>query len=211
MNTVSLNGELRTKFGKSATKADLKAGKIPCVLYGMNSENVHFTVSLNDVRDLVYAADFKIADLTVDGKTYRCIIKQVEFDAVKDTVNHVDFLQLIDGHPVKVELPLTFSGSSPGVRNGGKFIQYLRTVKVKAKPEDLVTEVVADISKLKLGSVIRVRDIKLNEGVEILNAPAIPIAGVVVPRSLKSAGALPEDEEGEETAEGEEAAAEAEA
>ncbi len=211
MNTVTLNGELRTKFGKSATKADLKAGRIPCVLYGIDTENVHFTVSINDVRDLVYAASFKIADLKVNGKSYRCIIKHVEFDAVKDTVNHVDFLQLVDGHPVKVELPLTFSGNSPGVRNGGKFVQYLRTIKVKANPEDLVTEVVADISTLKLGAVIRVKDIKLNKGVEILNAPAIPIAGVVVPRSLKGAGELDEGEEAAEAAEGEEAAAEAEA
>lgn len=188
MNTVSIKGEPRTQFGKSATKADLRAGRIPCVLYGINSDNVHFTVTHNDVRSLVYTPHFKVAELTVDGKTYRCIIKHVQFDAVKDTINHIDFLQLVEGHPVKVELPLSFSGTSPGVRNGGKFVQYLRTIKVKAKPENLVTEVVADISNLKLGGVLRVRDIPLKEGLEIINSPAIPIAGVIVPRSLKDAG-----------------------
>lgn len=208
MNTISLNGELRTKFGKSASTADLKNGRIPCVLYGMNSENVHFTVLMNDVRNLVFTSDFKVAQLNVDGKTHRCIVKEVIYNAVTDGIHHIDFLQLVDGHPVKVEVPLTFEGTSPGVRNGGKFISYLRTIKVKAKPEDLVSEVVADISKLRLGTVIRVRDIKANEGVEIQNAPAIPIAGVVVPRSLKSADMSDEEEGGEEGAAETEAAAE---
>lgn len=193
MNISSLSGELRTNVGKSATKADNQGGRIPCVLYGKGSQNLHFTVSFNDVRSLAYTPEFKIASLTISGNTYRCIIKSVQFDPLKDTIKHIDFLQLIEGHPIKAELPLVFSGSSPGVRNGGKFIQHLRTIKVKAKPEDLVTEVVADISTLKLGEVIRVRDIKLNEGVEIMNNPAIPVAGVVVPRILKDA-ALDEEE-----------------
>lgn len=208
MLTVSVNGINREAVGKKATKAVKKAGLVPCVLYSKGKENVHFTVHPHDVRGLVYSSDFKIAEVNVNNNKYRCIVKTVDFHPVKDTVNHIDFLELQDGHPIKVEVPLKFKGVSPGVRNGGKFMQSVRKIKIKATPELLVDEVVADISTLKLGFSIRVRDIQLNDGVEILNPDALPVASVVVPRSLKGAAEGEEEEgtegegEGGETAEG---------
>lgn len=208
METVAIQGELRTQFGKTATRAVLKAGRIPCVIYGLNSENIHLSVKAHDVRPLVYTGEFKVAEVNVGDKTVRCIVKHVDYHPIKDTIRHIDFLQLIEGHPVKVEVPLRFKGDSPGVRNGGKFIQHVLNVKIKAKPEDLVDEVIADISKLKLGQVIRVRDIQVPAGVEILMNPSIPVAGVVVPRSLKGAGVAEEEEAAEGGEAEQEAAAE---
>ena len=97
-------------------------------------------------------------------------------------------------------MPVRFSGTSPGVKNGGIFVQSIRKVKVKTIPEHLVDELVADISKLKLNQSIRIRDLKLNEGVEIISDGAIPIASVTTPRALKTVGGIieDEDEEGEE-------------
>ena len=196
MVTVKVNGTPRNEFGKKATSDVRRAGLVPCVLYGPHKDNVHFTVKPHDVRDLVYTGDFKLAELDIDGKTHRCIVKDVDFDPVKDTIQHMDFLLLDDGQTVKVEVPLRFTGTSPGVRNGGKFIQSVRKVKIKTRVETLVDELFADISGLKLGESLRIRDINAVDGVEIMNPGALPVASVVVPRSLKSAG-LPEDEEGE--------------
>jgi large subunit ribosomal protein L25 len=200
MLTLAISGTRRDEVGKKAAKAVKRAGLVPCVLYSRGKENVHFTVHPHDLRDLIYTKDFKLANLTVDGKSHRCIIKSVTFHPVKDTPEHIDFLELQDGHPIKVEVPLRFEGVSPGVRNGGKFAQSVRRIKIKATPELLVDEVVANISKLKLGESIRVRDIKVVEGVEIMNPGALPVAMVQIPRSLKGAGAIEEEEEGGEGA-----------
>jgi len=207
MVTVSINGTERKEVGKKATKAARKEGVIPCVLYSSGKENIHFTVNPHDVRGLIYTGDFKVAEVTINGTAHKCIIKQVDFHPVKDTPRHIDFLELQDGHPVKVNVPLKFKGKSPGVLNGGVFHQSVRWIEIKAKPEILIDEVVADISTLMLGQSIRIRDIQLVEGVEILNSPALPIAAVAVPRVLKDADIEGEEGEGEEGEEGEEEAA----
>lgn len=197
MVTVKVNGSTRTDFGKKAAKDVRREGLIPCVLYGPHKDNVHFTVKPHDVRDLVYTGDFKMAEIDIDGKIYRCIVKDIDFHPVKDTIHHMDFLLLDDGQTVKVEVPLRFKGTSPGVRNGGKFAQSVRKVKIKTKVENLVDEVFADISELKLGESLRVRDIEAVEGIQFLNPAALPVASVIVPRSLKGAE-MAEDEEGGE-------------
>ena len=205
MVTVKLSGTQRTEFGTKPAKDVRRAGRVPCVLYGPHKDNIHFSIKPHDVRDLVYTADFKLAELDVDGKIHRCIVKTVDFHPVKDTIHHMDFLLLEDGQTVKVEVPLRFKGTSPGVRSGGAFVQNIRKVKIKTKVENLVDELFADISELKLGESLRVRDIEDVEGVEVLVNSALPIASVIVPRILKGAGLDKETAEGDEAAEGEEA------
>ena len=205
MLTVSINGSKRESVGKKAVKAVRKEGLVPCVLYSRGKETIHFTVKPLDVRSLIYTGDFKLTELSVDGNTYKCILKEATFHPVKDTVRHIDFLELQEGQPIKVEVPVRFEGVSPGVRNGGKFIHSIRKVKIKTIPELLVDEVIADISELTLGQSIRIRDINAIEGVEFMNPGALPVASVIVPRILKEAD-LDEGEGGE--GEGEEGAAE---
>lgn len=181
--------------------------KIPCVIYGAHKEPVHFTTSIKEVRDIIYTPEFKIAEIHVDGTAHKCILKEVQFHPVKDTVRHIDFLLLKEDHPIKVTVPVLFEGTSPGVRNGGKFIQKVRAVSIKTKPENMVDHVLADISTLKMGQSLRVRDIQQVKGVEILNPGALPIATVAIPRSLK--GATGEEEEPTATADTAEGATEA--
>ncbi|MBK8562712.1 MAG: 50S ribosomal protein L25 [Saprospiraceae bacterium] len=186
MVSVTINGTPRTGRGTSAAKADRNAGFIPCVMYGGGgSESLHFTISPDEVRDLIYTGEFKLANVIIDGKTYRTILKEVQYHPVTDTVSHIDFLNLTDGNTIKVMVPIRFEGSAPGVRAGGKFVQKLRSVKIKTKPEAMVDEMKVDISKLKLGQSLRVRDIVTKEGVEIMNAQALPIATITIPRGLK--------------------------
>ncbi|MBI1224494.1 MAG: 50S ribosomal protein L25 [Bacteroidetes bacterium] len=194
MVSVNIEGTLRSGTGTSSAKAARDAGTIPCVLYG-SGENVHFTVTPDSVRDIVYTGEFKLANVTVGGKDYRCILKDIQFHPVTDTVTHIDFLHLVDGNTIKVNVPIRFEGTAPGVRSGGKFIQKLRSVKIKTKPEAMVDEMKVDISKLKLGQSLRVRDIQTKEGVEIINAQALPIATIAVPRGLKGGGGGAADEE----------------
>ena len=185
MVTVTINGTPRSGTGTTEARNARNAGTVPCVLYG-GGETLHFTVTSESIRNLVYSGEFKIADVNVEGKTYRCILKEVQYHPVTDTVSHIDFLHLVDGNTIKINVPIRFEGSAPGVRSGGKLVQKLRSVKIKTKPENMVDEVKVDISNLKLGESLRVRDIETIEGVEIINAQALPIATIPVPRGLKT-------------------------
>ncbi len=200
MVSINVEGTLRSGTGTSAAKAARDAGTIPCVLYG-SGENVHFTVTPDSVRDIVYTGEFKLATLSVSGKSYRCILKDIQFHPVTDAVRHIDFLHLVDGNTIKVNVPIRFEGTAPGVRAGGKLVQKLRSVKIKTTPEQMVDEMKVDISKLKLGQSLRIRDIATIPGVEIINAQALPICTIPVPRGLKAGAAEEEEVAVEEQAE----------
>lgn len=195
MEIVAINGQIRAEVGKKATKAVRKKdGGIPCVLYG-GEDLIHFSIPEPEVKALIYTSDFKVADINIEGKTYRCILKDVQYHPVTEAILHIDFLRLVKGNPVKIEVPVRFKGTSPGVKSGGKLLPKLRRVKVKTTPENLVSELLVDISKLELGQSIRVRDIEPGEGIEIILSPGIPVATVEVPRALRSATAAKEKAE----------------
>lgn len=187
MKTINIKGQARTDLGKAATRELRKAGHVPCVVYGAD-EVIHFSVTPLAVKDLVYTPDFNIAALDIDGKAHRAFVKDIQFHPVTDEIVHIDFLSLVEGKTVKVEVPLRFKGVSPGVKAGGKLIQRLRRIKIKTKPENLISEMLIDISKLELNQSIRVRDIDQKlDTIEVLNSPGVPVASVETPRALRSA------------------------
>ncbi|MCI5081849.1 MAG: 50S ribosomal protein L25 [Saprospiraceae bacterium] len=188
MESIAVSGQPRTETGKKASNKDRANQNIPCVLYG-GDEVQHFTTTFNQVKPLIYTPDFKLAEIELGGTKLKAIVKDVQWHPVTDEVIHIDFLRLVDGHPIKLQVPVRFKGSSPGVKLGGKLIQNLRRIKIKTTPEHMVGELFLDISKLELGHSIRVRDIEPNEGVEIMNPPATPVALVEIPRALRSAAA----------------------
>jgi large subunit ribosomal protein L25 len=188
MTTIEVQGTTRSEFGKKGAKQDRNNGNVPAVMYG-GDEVIHFTVTPASVKHLIYTPDFKIASLDIDGKQYKAIIKSIQFHPVTEQLLHMDFLRLIANTPVKVEVPLRFKGVSPGVKVGGKLIQQVRKIKIKTTPENLVDELKADISKLDLGQSLRVKEVIVPNGIEILNNGAIPVALIEIPRALKAAAA----------------------
>lgn len=186
METFALNGVARNELGKKATKAYRNNELVPCVIYG-GQENIHFSAKPLDLRGLVYTPDFKIAQVTVDGNTYKCILKSVQYHPVSEQILHVDLLELVEKKKLKVEVPLRFTGTSPGVKAGGKLLPLVRRIKIKTTPEHLVNEVSVDVSQLELGQSVRVRDITAQKGIEVLNSPGIPLAMIEIPRALRSA------------------------
>ena len=98
---------------------------------------------------------------------------------------HLDFLTLVPGVKFKATVPVRFIGQSKGVKEGGKFMPRMRSVSILTTPEKAVDEVTADITSMELGSTLRVRDIATQEGVDIINQPAVPIASIEIPRALR--------------------------
>lgn len=185
MQTVVIEGTSRPGLGKKASADARRAGLVPCVIYGA-STNVQFTAPLLAFRSLIYTPEFKLAEIQVDGKTYRTIVKEVQYHPLSDTINHIDFMELVDGRTIRAAVPVRVVGSSIGVKKGGKLAQTVRKVKIKTTPEKLVDAVEVDITHLDLGKSVRVRDIVIQEGVEIMNAPSLPLASIEIPRALRS-------------------------
>ncbi|MEE9440251.1 MAG: 50S ribosomal protein L25 [Saprospiraceae bacterium] len=209
MEVVQIEAKSRELFGKKHTKALRKEGLIPAIVYG-GGDVTTISLTARAVKPIVYTPNFKVAVINVGGQKLKCILKEIIFHPVTDEIVHIDFLKLIDGTPVKVEIPVSFKGKSPGVKEGGKLIPQLRKVKVKTLPEKMVDVLYVDISELDLGGSVRVKDLEVPEGMEVMVTPAMPVAIVEVPRALKSeaAEAADEDETLDAAAPTEEAAAE---
>ncbi|WP_161888845.1 50S ribosomal protein L25/general stress protein Ctc [Pontibacter russatus] len=185
MKTLEIIGFKRANLGKQQSKELRNESYVPGVLYG-NGEQVHFYAPVILFRDLIYSPEVYEVDLNIEGAHYRAILQDAQFHPVNEMLLHVDFLQLQDDKPVKLDIPVKFVGTSPGVIAGGKLSVKLRALKVKALPANLPDYVEVDISDLELGKSIKVAKVKA-ENYEVLTNPSAPIATVTIPRALKSA------------------------
>ncbi len=186
MEIIAIQGQSKENSGKQAAKSIRRSGMVPAVMYKSGGgDAVSFSVAPETFRHLVYTPKFKLAEIELAGKKHKCIVKDIQFHPVTEAVMHIDFLELVPGVPFKAAVPLRFAGQAPGVKAGGKFITTMRKINILTTPEHVVDEVVADISTMDLGDTIRIRDIKLQQGVMITNSGAIPIANIEIPRALR--------------------------
>lgn len=183
MNTITIEGQLRTAFGKSATRQIRSQEMVPGVIYG-GAQEVNFAAPVTAFKKLVYTPSFQICEVKIDGKTYRTILKDLQFDKVHDQLIHVDLLELVEDKKVIADIPLKFVGTSKGVKDGGKLVTKMKSLKVKTYPKHLREQIEVSIDSLELNGNIRVEDVQVPE-YEILNSPRIPIASVVMTRQLK--------------------------
>ena len=187
MKTLEIIGFKRANLGKAQTKELRNESYVPGVLYG-GAEQIHFYAPAILFRDLVYSPEVYEVDLNIEGTHYRAIMQDVQFHPVNEMLLHVDFLELKEDKPVKMDIPVKMVGNSPGVMLGGKLVTKLRKLKVKALPANLPDYIEVDISELELGKSIKVGKIKGGD-YEILTNSLAPVATVTIPRALKSAQA----------------------
>lgn len=208
-----LEGEKRDLGKKSVAQLrdDLK---VPAVLYGPKvEENVHFSISEVDIEKILSSSETKLQELTVDGTTYKTLLKNVEFDPVTDRVLHADFYVLDESQRVKLKIPIRLTGTAIGVRDGGgRVFQTMRIVRVKVMPDKIPAEFELDITELGIGDSLHVSELDM-EGINPLDDPRRTIVTIAPPKSeaLFTTSIEPDEEEllegeeAEELAEGEEA------
>lgn len=153
---------MRNNLGKKESKTLRSLGKIPCVLYG-GKENVHFQLEENDLKKLVYTPKVFIVELTIDSTKIKALVKDIQFHPVNDKILHVDFIELVDEKPVNTQVPIILTGNSIGVLNGGKLVKNLRKLSLRAIPKNLPDNISIDITNLKIGDKIYVRDLNYNQ------------------------------------------------
>lgn len=195
MKSVALFGYSRTEVGKVSTKALRAEGKVPCVMYG-GQNHIHFTVYEPDFKLLVYTPNTYKVKLDIDGKTYKCILKDISFHPVNDSILHADFLEIEDNKPVEIGVPVKLVGNSVGVRAGGKLVVKTKKLRVKALPMLLPDFIEVNIDTLEIGKSIKVGDLASIENLTLLDSPNNPVVSVITTRAVMEAAKANEKETG---------------
>ena len=212
MKTFQLQAEPRTDLGKKATKALRAEGKIPVVLNGGAAVELPFTGTLapgqklveigdnkalittdhvvpqDDVRKLVYSPDIFAIELDFNGGKKMAILKDIQFHPVKDTILHMDFLEVDDKKPVVIQVPVKLEGHAEGVKAGGKLSLSMKKLKVKAIYTNVPERLVINVDNLGLGKALQVGDLHF-EGLELVNAKNAVVCAVQLTRAARGAQA----------------------
>jgi large subunit ribosomal protein L25 len=183
MKTITIEGQLRTEHGKSAARQLRSQELVPGVIYG-GAQEINFAAPAKALRQLVYTPNFQFAEVSIDGKTYRTILKDLQFDKVSDELIHVDLLELVEDKKVIATIPLKFTGAAAGVKAGGRLVPKMKALKVKTFPKHLRSQIEVPVDALEIGENLRVEDVK-DPNYEIVNSPRIPIVSVVTTRALR--------------------------
>ena len=185
MKSIAISGSVRQNVGKRDAKELRYQGLVPAVLYG-GKEQTALSVSAADLKPVLYTADVIIVELNVDGQTKRAIVQDAQFHPLTDLVTHVDFLELFDDKEVSLNIPIKLTGTSPGVKMGGKLVQKLRNLRVKALPANLPQEIEVPMESLEVGKSYRVAQVQL-ENAKVLNNSDDTIVSVIMSRALRQA------------------------
>lgn len=191
MKEISLAGQVRTDLGKKASKLLRKEGNIPCNLYGLavndgKPEALPFSVSMSDLRKIIYTPHIYLINLTVDGVTRKAVLKEIQFHPVTDAVLHVDFLEVNEEKPVVIGLPVKLVGLAQGVRDGGRMSLSLRKINVKATYPMLPEHLDVDVTALKIGKSIKVGALSY-DGLELVTGKDVVVCSVKMTRAASMA------------------------
>jgi len=198
MKTASLSGSSRESVGKKDAIQLRIDRRVPGVLYG-GGEQKHFSVSELEITKLIVNPDVFLLNFELDGKTINCLVQEIQFHPVTDRIIHMDLLQIVDGKPIRVELPLRTEGVAAGVINGGRIQMLFRRVAVRGLANDLPDGITIDVSALEIGDSARVRDIEVPNCEVLLSDSTLLVA---VKRTRAAMSADSEEGEGEAGAEG---------
>ncbi len=185
MKSIAISGSARQNVGKRDAKELRYEGNVPAVLYG-GATQTHFSVSAADLKPVLYTPEVIVVELNIDGTQVKAIVQDAQFHPLTDLVTHVDFLELNDEKEVSVNIPIKLTGTSPGVKLGGKLVQKLRKLRVKALPNALPQFIEVPMESLEVGKSVRVAQVAL-ENARILNNADDTIVSVTMSRALRQA------------------------
>jgi large subunit ribosomal protein L25 len=138
------------------------------------------------LKPVVYTPVVHFIDLDIAGKTTQAIIKDIQFHPLTEMIIHVDFLQLDPNKEVTIEIPVRLTGTSPGVKVGGKLVQKLRKLRIKALPKNHIDNIDVSIETLEVGKSVRVSDLTV-KNMTITSAMEDTIVSVTTSRALRQA------------------------
>src|SRR2546423_381798 len=187
MATVSFNAIARDTSGKGAARSLRARGQVPAVIYGHGREPLSLSLNARDLDKMLghIQAESTVIEVTVDGQTAKTLIREIQRHPIKRQILHVDFQALVAGEKVTVSIPIVLNGVAEGVRlEGGVLDQTLRELEIEVDPSNIPDHAELDITNMMIGDSLHVSDIKLPEGVEILDDPETSVAVLAAPRAV---------------------------
>ena len=212
MKVFQLTAEPRTDLGKKAAQALRKENKIPVVLNGGEIFDLPYNKPLKDgekiveigngkglittdlavtqdaVRKLVYTPDIFAIELDVNGEKRMAVLKDLQFHPVKDTILHMDLLEVNDKKPVTISVPVKLEGHAEGVKAGGKLTLSMKKIKVKAVYTEIPERVVINVDNLGRGKTLQIGELHF-DGLELMNAKNAVVCAVQLTRAARGAAA----------------------
>ncbi|MDD5653992.1 MAG: 50S ribosomal protein L25/general stress protein Ctc [Candidatus Omnitrophica bacterium] len=203
MEEIFLEVEIRKEIGSGKSKGLRDQGFIPAVIYGQEKEAQPIKVGHKQLLQLLHqrglenvVINLKIKD-DKKAKGRPCLIKELQHDPVKDEIIHVDFNEISLTETIKVNVPVVAKGEPAGVKqDGGSLEHILWEIEVECLPTDIPKGIEVDVSALKIGDSIHIKDINFPPNVKVLSSPETVVLSVAAP--IKEEVAAPEAVEGEE-------------
>jgi len=186
MESIALKASLRKETGKKSSKTIRIGESIPCVLYG-GKENINFMATESDFRSLIFTPNVYIINIDIDGNIHHAVVKDLQFHPITDKLLHADFYEISDAKAITIDIPVKITGSSIGVREGGKLVMACRKVRVKGLPKDIPAEIEIDITELGIGKTIRAGDIVTGGKFNVVLPKEAPIVSVRITRAAAAA------------------------
>ena len=212
----SLNANIRNTKTKGELSALRNNGNVPAIIYGGEAQNEKISISKKLLKSLIEKENFlsNIVTLNVDGKSQNVLPKEIKYHIISDEPIHVDFLRVVPGLKIKIEVPVQFINheKSPGLKRGGVLNIVRRKVELRCPSEKIPESLVIDLDGIDIGESFKISSIKLETDVEpTIRGRDFVIATLAAPTVMKEPEKPAEAEaaEGTDGAEGEQPAAEA--
>ncbi|GAB5539768.1 MAG: 50S ribosomal protein L25/general stress protein Ctc [Salibacteraceae bacterium] len=199
MKTIEISGHLRESVGTKNAKALRREGQVPCVAYG-GEKNVHFYADERELNKLIYTPNVYQVNLDLDGTKISAVMRNPEFHPVKDNLLHLDFIEVTSDTPTTMRIPVTLTGNSIGVKNGGVLRHNAKKLLVRGLIDNIPDEISIDITSMRIGNSKKVGDLEI-PNLEILESDNRVVVAVKTSRKAIA----DEEAEAAEAAEGEEA------
>jgi len=201
MATVSLSANARDGKGKGAARSLRSQGQVPAVIYGHGRQPQPLALNARDLDKLLshIQAESTVIEVTVGGQTAKTLIREIQRHPIKRQILHVDFQALVAGEKVTVSIPIVLLGVPEGVRlEGGVLDQTLREIEIEVDPSNIPDHVEYDITNMVIGDSVHISDLKVPEGVEVIDDPETSVAVLAAPRAvIEEVAAVAEPVEGE--------------
>jgi large subunit ribosomal protein L25 len=187
--TYELTATVRGKVGKGAARATRRDGQVPAVIYGGKQPPLSISLASKDVFLKIHGGGFftTLATIDVEGEKIRAIPRDFQLDPVNDRPVHVDFLRVIEGSRLTIDVPVHFinEGASPGIKRGGVLNIVRHTVNVSCPAESIPSAIVADLSGLDINDSLHISHVPLPEGVRPTIARDFTVATIAAPAGVK--------------------------
>lgn len=191
MKEISITGQKREALGKKASKLLRKEGMVPCNLYGEEKVDgkpvaLSFTASFSELRKIIYTPHIYVIRITIDGKDYTAVMKEIQFHPVTDAPLHVDFYEVNEEKDLTIGIPVKLVGLAQGVRDGGRMNLSIRKINVTAPYKLIPEHLDVDVTALKIGKSIKVGELSY-EGLKIATSKDVVVCSIKMTRNAAQA------------------------